>query len=223
MLVFMLFMSRHPAAMRRLAPAFPWQALVVMLNSLLRFYKTYDRIERDDFPWHERDDLRPFPEDWAMRGMFWTEGYWPLEWFKPDIEAETHYMEQKSMKDERSERIIWLGYQLAKSGKWLVYNQNTRKFVLPGESVEDISENETESNAESTTVMADEEVQDVPMAQRAVTWKTTTTTESDMTWETRTEDTAWDEQDSHPGDRMDLEGGSISTEIPVLDDPGGKG
>jgi len=44
-----------------------------------------------------------------------------------------------------------------------------------------------------------------------------------MTWETRTEDTAWDEQDSHLADRMDLERGSISTEIPVLDDPGGKG
>jgi len=216
MLVFTLFISRHPAAMRRIAPDVPWQSLVGMLNSLLRFYKSYDRIERDVFPWDKKADSRPFPEDWAMRGMFWTEGYWPPTWFDPNIEAETHYMEQKSMKDERTERILWLSCQLAKSGQWIVYDSNSHRFRLPGDFHDDMSDTENESVAESTTVMADSEAGDPSMDSRTSTWDSHKG-DSEMT-----EDTAWDLPEADSRSEMDLEG-SIITEMPDENEKSGKG
>lgn len=39
------------------------------------------QIENDKLPSPERDDARPFPEDFAIRGLLWTEAYFPEQWF----------------------------------------------------------------------------------------------------------------------------------------------
>jgi hypothetical protein len=122
-LVFMFYMSRFPGAMSTLGAAFPWGSLCVMLNTLLALYETHSRIEHDKFPL-PANDLRPFPEDFAMRGLLWTEKYYPDQWFSNDkIDDEEKYLEFPSMTAERKERILWLACQLASSCKWLCYRE----------------------------------------------------------------------------------------------------
>jgi hypothetical protein len=127
-MVFMVHLSYSVKALSLLEAVFPWQALVTMLNTLLRFYSNYHRIEGDLIPVPEKNDFRPTPEEFALRGMFWT-----VRYFIPDIEDENQYKEDASMNTEyRPERILWLGCQLAKSGRWICYSKADHKFSVSG-------------------------------------------------------------------------------------------
>ena len=76
------------------------------------------------------DEFRPFPEEWAMRGLKWTEGYFPDMWFvNENVEVEKHYMEAESMRAEhRPERVLWLGVQLTKTTDRIAYDPSTHRF-----------------------------------------------------------------------------------------------
>jgi len=114
-LVFMQYMSRHPGAMSFLVAEFPWDLLATMLNTLLASYGSTLKIENENFPRSEKDDNRPFPEDFAVRGLLWTEGYFPEGWFANEkIDEEEKYHELPSMTAERKERILWLGCQISR-------------------------------------------------------------------------------------------------------------
>jgi len=128
-LVFMRYMAQHPRAMTLLATSFPWAALAIFLNTLLAPYKTSARIESKDFPLPIKDDVRPFPEDFAMRGLLWADGYYPEKWFANEkIDDEEHYLEVASMTDERKERIMWLACRIGDLGGWIHYSQADQKF-----------------------------------------------------------------------------------------------
>jgi hypothetical protein len=75
-LVFLHHMSCYPGAMRLFDSNFPWESLSLMLNTLLP-PKPSRRLETDDFPVPEKVEVRPFPEDFAMRGLNWAENYYP--------------------------------------------------------------------------------------------------------------------------------------------------
>jgi hypothetical protein len=72
-LVFLHNRSRYPAAMGLLQADFPWELLSAMLNTLLASYGAPDRIEDGKFPLPEKADVRPFPEDFTMRGLLWPD------------------------------------------------------------------------------------------------------------------------------------------------------
>ncbi|PVH86360.1 hypothetical protein DL98DRAFT_582931 [Cadophora sp. DSE1049] len=128
-LVFMYHLARHPLAMKLLEASFPWQSLTVMLNTLLAPYSTQARIESTDFPLPIKDDVRPFPEDFAMRGLLWADGYYPEKWFANDkIDDAEKYLEVASMTDDRKERILWLACRLASLGDWIKYDSESRRF-----------------------------------------------------------------------------------------------
>ena len=128
-LVFMYHLARHPRAMKLLEASFPWQSLTVMLNTLLAPYATQARIESTDFPLPIKDDVRPFPEDFAMRGLLWADGYYPEKWFANDkIDDAEKYLEVASMTDDRKERILWLSCRLASLGDWIKYDSESRRF-----------------------------------------------------------------------------------------------
>ncbi len=129
-LVFMYCMARHPRAMSLLEGKFPWKALTVMLNTLLAPYQqSLARIESSEFPLPVKDDVRPFTEDFAMRGLLFADGYYPEKWFLNDkIDDEEKYLEVASMTDDRKERILWLACRLAELGPWIRYNGSTRQF-----------------------------------------------------------------------------------------------
>lgn len=115
--------------MRLLEIKFPWQSLTVMLNTLLVPYGTPDRIENPTFPLPVKDDVRPFPEDFALRGLLWSDGYYPDQWFSNDkIDDEEKYLEVASMTDDRKERILWLACRVASAGSWIYYDRNSRQF-----------------------------------------------------------------------------------------------
>ena len=134
-LVFMYRMSRHAGAMSILRAAFPWELLSVMLNTLLMSSETKATIGGTTFPSPEKDDVRPLPEDFALRGLLWAEDYFPAEWFTNEkIDEEEKYHERASMTPQRKERIIWLAVRIAESaGSGLNFdydklNSNKPKF-----------------------------------------------------------------------------------------------
>ncbi|TGO32394.1 hypothetical protein BHYA_0321g00010 [Botrytis hyacinthi] len=136
-LVFLFCMSQSSGAMNLLAPAFPWKSLAVMLNTLLRFYKSLDRIENDKFPLAEKDDIHPFPEDFEMRGLLWSENYFPENWFlnmKTD-EEEGHH-ELAFMLEQRKERILWLACRIADAGPWISFDSSRPEFCVQDSDAE---------------------------------------------------------------------------------------
>ena len=134
-LAFMKFMSRRPRAMQYLAPDFPWQLLVDILNSFMEAYLTPDRIEDDAFPVPVKDHIRPFTEDFAMRGLTWAEGYFPPTWFSDDkLDDEERYLEVASMANKRRKRILWLACSIADAGSWISYDRVSRRFSASASS-----------------------------------------------------------------------------------------
>ena len=132
MLVFVNHMTRFPVAISHIEGMFPWKRTSLMLNFVLNSLGLkYD--VRSDFRLPENDQLpRPLPEDFAMRGLIYTEDYYPHGWFdNGNIEGRERYFELGSMTRERKDRLITLGYRIAASGRWLIWNEETRSFTVP--------------------------------------------------------------------------------------------
>lgn len=125
-LFFVYAMSRLDAAMSRLEGAFPWHLLTLSLNSFAPDFEQPETYESAEFP---TTPAKPLPEDWALRGLVWTEHEFPAEHFKMDkMEDDERMFETPSLGDHRRERILWLGCRIAEKGKWIRYDQSTRRF-----------------------------------------------------------------------------------------------
>jgi hypothetical protein len=132
-LVFMYCMSRHASAISILRADFPWELLAVMLNTLLVSTENTAVIENDTFPSPEKDDVRPLPEDFAIRGLLWADDYFPSECFMNEkIDEEEKYHERASMTAQRKERILWLAVRIARSaGSGLDYGSGRLSSTKP--------------------------------------------------------------------------------------------
>lgn len=84
-----------------------------------------------------RRSKRPIPDDFAMRGFPWVEKYFPDGWFVTEerIDDDEKYFELPSMKEERRERVLWLGGRIAEreGGKWLKFDNETNRFGVSQE------------------------------------------------------------------------------------------
>ncbi|KAF4989226.1 hypothetical protein FGRMN_9239 [Fusarium graminum] len=131
-LVFMDHMSRYPAAISHLEKSFPWKLTSLMLNSLLATCEPGYKVQ-SHFRLPEKDQLpRPLPEDFAMRGLVYSEDYFPTDWFRNDkIDEDEKYFELASMSEERKDRILSLGCKIAASGNWLLWDVDARQFSVP--------------------------------------------------------------------------------------------
>ncbi|KAK4069273.1 hypothetical protein Trihar35433_5852 [Trichoderma harzianum] len=112
-----------------------YQSLSLAVQTLeIQSCKFEPRMDSAVFPGAENQDhYRPLPEDYAMRGLIYTEEYFPLKWFSGEVvEEDEKYFEQASMVDARKERILWIGRQIASVGKWLLWDENAR-FTVPDE------------------------------------------------------------------------------------------
>ncbi|KAK3371963.1 hypothetical protein B0H63DRAFT_453344 [Podospora didyma] len=132
-LVFMYHLTFYPEAMAYAAPEFPWKLAALMLNTLLDTCQSYPRIESEVFPHSEDAQRRPLPEDYAMRGLLWTDKYFPDTWFSNDndkIDDDEKYFEVASMSEDRKERALFLGCRIAAKGRgnWLRYDGSSRQF-----------------------------------------------------------------------------------------------
>ncbi|KFA53718.1 hypothetical protein S40293_09648 [Stachybotrys chartarum IBT 40293] len=131
-LVFIEYMTTVPGAMAHLEESFPWKLTAVMLNLLKKSSTSDSKIGRSNFPRQPEDKMpRPLPEDFAMRGLLYTENYFPQDGFSNDkIEEDERYFEVASMTEERRERILWLGRNIASSGTGLVFNDQSKQFEV---------------------------------------------------------------------------------------------
>jgi hypothetical protein len=64
-----VYVSQFPVATKLLEKAILWEHLISMLSTLLWFYHFYPRIEGDKLSIPEKNDFRPTPEEFAMRGL----------------------------------------------------------------------------------------------------------------------------------------------------------
>jgi len=130
-LVALHFLSAFPAAMEELLFPYPWEQLDRMLDSIevlslpkflaigggMAVDGTDMKIDGDEFP---RDDWsRPLPEDYALRGLLWTEPwYFPDDWFKAaaaGADEDERHLERPSTTEARKLRILWLARKLVKT------------------------------------------------------------------------------------------------------------
>ncbi|KAK8122103.1 hypothetical protein PG984_010773 [Apiospora sp. TS-2023a] len=143
-LVFYRFLISYPSAMELLEATFPWKMVSMLLNSLLPSCRDYERIQSNEFPRPVKQLPRPFPEDFALRGLLWTEKYFPSDWFTNDkIDDDEKYFEVASMTDERKERILWLAVYIARQGKgqWLIYDDKLHQFSVPSRFEQEVDIN----------------------------------------------------------------------------------
>ncbi|VUC30414.1 unnamed protein product [Clonostachys rosea] len=134
-LAFMWHMSKYPAAMTHLERDFPWQLTATMLNHTFQSCGFEARMESEEFPGALKNDTpRPLPEDFAMRSLVYTEDYLPSKWFKESkVEEDEKQFELASMVDQRKERLLWLGRRIASTGRWLTWNDLSRRFGVADE------------------------------------------------------------------------------------------
>ena len=134
-LVFVLYMSRLPAAMAHLQGRFPWRLTSMMLNYQLKTAWTNPRIDSVDFPGPEKGQGPwPLQEDYALRGLVFAEDFFPDGWFDNDkIDETDRHLEPASKTMERQERILWIGRRIADSGQWLTWDAERRKFGVADE------------------------------------------------------------------------------------------
>ncbi|EKJ74774.1 hypothetical protein FPSE_05109 [Fusarium pseudograminearum CS3096] len=132
MMVFMNYMTRYPAAISHLEEKYPWKLTSFMLNSLLASCEPGYEVKDEFQLWEKDQHPRPLPEDFAMRGLLYSEDYFPNGWFQSDkVDEDEKYFELPSMSEQRKDRIISLGHKLATSGSWLIWNEDTSKFSVP--------------------------------------------------------------------------------------------
>uniref|UniRef100_A0A4E9EJC7 DNA/RNA-binding domain-containing protein n=1 Tax=Gibberella zeae TaxID=5518 RepID=A0A4E9EJC7_GIBZA len=128
-LVFIRYMTRNPAAMRHLENDFPWAPTATMLNFLLAFCKPGYKVQSHTTLFDHHQLKSPLPEDFAMRGLLYSEGYPPKESFENvGIDADERYLELESMTEERTHRVLSLGFSIAHSGRWLIWDEATSQF-----------------------------------------------------------------------------------------------
>jgi len=134
-LVFMRYVAFFPE-LKYLARRFPWKLTALLLNTLMGSEGEHI-FETQRFPQSKDEASRPLPEDYALRGLPWAEKYFPSDWFSNDkIEDEEKGLEAASMGQERKIRILALGYQIAQDNKYLMYDKETRHFIVPESGVE---------------------------------------------------------------------------------------
>jgi hypothetical protein len=131
--VFLHYLTYIPEVMHVVGEEFPWEVTALFLNDLLASYETFDHIQGDHFPddFEKGDSRRPLPEDYAMRGLLWTEKYYPDNHFSgEEKDDDEKYMELPSMVEKRKQRVLYLGCRIAvRSVKWFRYDQSTHKFA----------------------------------------------------------------------------------------------
>ncbi len=113
-LVFLLSISPLQHAMRHIEKDVPWTEIGSFLNTLAKSHKIGPRSEEPHFPQPEKGVGRPLPEDFAINGQIWSQGYHPSGWFENAmVDDEERSLELPSMAAPRVERIFWLGIRIA--------------------------------------------------------------------------------------------------------------
>ncbi|PQE14224.1 telomerase-binding EST1A protein [Rutstroemia sp. NJR-2017a BVV2] len=152
-LILIYYISHFSGAMDILAPA-----LVIYLDIFLILYVTLDRIQDDKFPLPEKNDIYPFPEDYIIQGLLYTEKLYPEKWFLSEkTDKEEKYHELLSMIERYREHICGL---LA-----IRFDSSKPKFLVDGKDID------LETLKSRSTTFASTTTTDTTLP-RAETWST---------------------------------------------------
>ncbi|KAK4074890.1 hypothetical protein Purlil1_12852 [Purpureocillium lilacinum] len=107
-----------------------------MLNCLIGMTVTEPRISTEVLPGSDKPEKGlsplPLPEDYALRGLLFTEHIFPSGWFDNSNldEAERHMESRRRTlnREQRLERILWLGRRIASNSKGLTWDAKWRQF-----------------------------------------------------------------------------------------------
>lgn len=125
-LSFFNYIAGKDAAMQHVERNVPWTLLANMLTSLMHGFTRYTEIETNEFP---KPSDRPLCEDWNLRGLLWTDSLFPADWFRNDrVDDDEKTFELPSMTEHRRERVLWHGWNLAAHKRWIVYDDETKRF-----------------------------------------------------------------------------------------------
>ena len=116
---------------------FSWAGLCGFLNTLAQqeptSARTVEYARQGIFVIPERSDDTPLAEDFLIRGLIWTQFYFPSGWFdKQDEDSRAgRGIETDSSRKNRVERVQWLALYLAFHTEYIKYDMNTRSFWAP--------------------------------------------------------------------------------------------
>jgi hypothetical protein len=91
----------------------PWEAVCRLLNTVSKTEQLGNRYEVFDFLRPEQGDPGPLPEDFLLRGMIFTQTYFPSDWFNGAHLDDDRTIEYQSTVHRRGERLLWIGYKLS--------------------------------------------------------------------------------------------------------------
>jgi hypothetical protein len=116
-LAYLFGLAFIPNALLYVEGCIPWENITIFLNTLGRSGVVESRFESEDFPQQLSGTGRQFPEDFVMRGLIWTQQYFPAQFFSGQIvDEDERNLELPSHAAPRAERCLWLGVRLASVG-----------------------------------------------------------------------------------------------------------
>ncbi|KAF2675462.1 hypothetical protein BT63DRAFT_450451 [Microthyrium microscopicum] len=150
----------------------PWEEICNLLNMISASGDYDGRYETFDFLRPVRGDPGPLPEDYLLRGMMFTQTYYPKDWFDEVDVDEVRMIEHASTEKRREERLLWIGYKFAQYG-CLLYDSSKKRWVVNTESVlviqpnhvpisKDIHMDDAEQAAERDIKSADVDMTEAP-------------------------------------------------------------
>lgn len=168
MMVFVYYMTFFGVAMNHIENEIPWKLIALMLNEFMQSCvdNEYEpHMHGTDFPGpHKDEELRPLPEDYAMRGLVWADKIFPENWFGSESQDEDEkYFNLPSMAMVRHERMLWIGRRIAESGQWLTWDQSSGQFTVTAKynvDVDDFAVGRAPLQAVSDTVVTMTDVDD---------------------------------------------------------------
>jgi len=145
-LVFMLYMSQHRASgAERSRDHFPWDIVALCLNAVaaslpleMRSSLASDHFDADELTASVATDWVPLREDFAMRGLPWSDDYVSEEWFtgsEEEICAVADGFHPPAPEWNREKRVLFLGHRLARSLAPLAYDSTNDLFCAVPEEL----------------------------------------------------------------------------------------
>ncbi|KAF1991083.1 hypothetical protein K402DRAFT_170744 [Aulographum hederae CBS 113979] len=125
----------------RLLDSVPWTDVISILNTLRNLVAVNAMAQivtvQAPFTPQAQGGSGPLPEDYFIRGQFWSQWYFPETWFSEQKSDEERSIEHASTIKARIDRILYLGECLAKFGRWMQYDAESgwSKVQAPEEPV----------------------------------------------------------------------------------------
>jgi hypothetical protein len=113
-LAFIWSFALIPQSMMYIQADIPWTSIAAFLTTLIRPETEISKIESEQFPVFETGSSKQLPEDFLIRGLAWSQLYYPKKFFLEISDDEERSIELPSVVIPRTHRCLWLGVRIAR-------------------------------------------------------------------------------------------------------------